>query len=200
MGSRTIFAPCKAAFTMRHRYLLGLIPLLLAACSGGFASDDTARMPLKADGGPEMNQNEAIGLTGWAFTDPANTAGSAERGARAVAAEDWLAGQTMLYGNFGGYAPGGELSWTQFRQQVRQAIGVAPNATSQEVVGRLFAVADALAAGNAAAAKAQLSSPVFTLGPDATLQALAHLPSMPAATWALAELRRTVNNSGGPGR
>jgi hypothetical protein len=188
---------------MKHRHVFAFAALLLAACSpqGGFAPDDTATMPLAATGGPALTQGDAIGLTGWAFIDPANTAGNPERGARAVAAEDWLAGQTMLYGNFGSYSPGGELSWAQFRQQVRAAVGVAPDARSQEVVDRLLATADALAKGDAVAAKAQLASPVFTLGPDATLQALGHLPRMPGAEWALAELRRNTNSGGGgPGR
>ncbi len=176
--------------------------LTLAGCAQpGFGPTDAATMPRTAAGAPELTQDQAIGLAGWALGDPANTAGNPERAARALAAEDWLAGQTTLYGNFDGYAPGGEPSWARLREQARAAIGVAPNAPSQQVVDRLLAAADALAAGNTGAAKAQLASPVFTLGADGTLAALAHLPSLPAREWAFAELGRNVNRGGGgPGR
>jgi hypothetical protein len=176
--------------------------LLLVGCAqGSFAPVDTATMPRTASGAPELTQDQAIGLASWALGDPANTAGNPERAARAIAAEDWLAGQTTLYGNFGGYAPAGEPSWARFREQVRAAVGVAPDAPSQEVVDRLLAAADSLAAGNADAAKRELAAPVFALGPDATLRALTHLPSLPAREWAFAELGRNVNRGGGgPGR
>jgi hypothetical protein len=185
------------------RFMLRLFcALALGACAqGGFSSTDTATMPLNAAGGPELNQNEAIALAGWALDDPANTAGKPGLAARAIAAEDWLSGQTMLYGNYGSYAPGNELSWSQFRQQVRAAIGVPPGASSQEVVNRLLAASDAIAAGQTAAAKAQLAAPVFTLGPDATLQALANLPPFSAKQWPFAELNRYAwPSGGGPGR
>lgn len=176
--------------------------LLLAACAqGGVSPDDTATMPLNAGGGPELNQDEAIGLAGWALKDPANTEGNPARAARALAAEDWLAGQTILYGGFANYAPAAEPSWAALRREARAAIGVAPDARSQEVVNRLLAASDALAAGNTVAAKAQLAAPVFSLGPDRTLQALARLPPLPGREWAFAELGRNVaRGGGGPGR
>jgi hypothetical protein len=172
----------------------------LAGCAqGDLSGANTASMPLNPSGGPELNQGQAISLAGWALANPANTAGKPGVAARALAAEDWLAGQTMLYGNFGSYAPGGELSWSTLRQQARAAIGVAPNAPSQEVVSRLLAASDALEAGNEAAAKAQLASPVFTLGPDRTLAALSSLPPLPGWGWAFAELNRNEDRSYGNG-
>jgi hypothetical protein len=176
--------------------------LALGGCAqGSFAPIDTATMPLNRDGGPELNQDQAIALAGWALKDPANTAGNPERAARAIAAEDWLAGQTTLSGNFGSYSPGTEPSWAELRRQARAAIGVAPNARSQDVVDRLLAVADALAAGQGDAAKAQLAAPVFSLGADATLRALSNLPPLPGRDWAFAELGRNASRGGGgPGR
>jgi hypothetical protein len=170
--------------------------LALAGCAqGGLTPLDTATMPLNPSGGPKLNQNEAIALASWALKDPANTAGHPGWAARALAAEDWLAGQTQLYGNFGSYSPGGELSWAQFRQQARAAIGVAPGAPSQQVVDRLLATADALDAGHADAAKAQLAAPIFSLGPDGTLRALGNLPPLPGRDWAFAELDRNEDRS-----
>jgi hypothetical protein len=185
---------------MKLRITAATCALTLAACAqGGLTPTDTATMPLNASGGPELTQGEAIGLSSWALNDPASTAGNPERAARAIAAEDWLAGQTTLYGNFGSYAPIGEISWAQFRQQARAAIGVAPNAPSQEVVNRLLAAADRLAAGETDAAKAELAAPVFSLGPDATLRALTNLPRLPASEWAFVELSRNLDRSGGGG-
>lgn len=177
------------------------LALALAACAGNAPGEaDTATMPENASGGPALNQDQAIGLAGWALENPANTGGRPGRAARAIAAEDWLAGQTILYGNFGTYSPAGEPAWAELRAQARAAIGVARGARSQDVVDRLLAASDALAAGHTEAAKAELGPPVFTLGPDATLHALARLPELPASGWAFDDLRRFSQYSGGHSR
>ena len=174
----------------------GTFALALAGCAA-FPPEDTATMPLNPDGGPRLSQDAAISLSSWALSNPSVTAGNPARAARALAAEDWLAGQTMLYGNFGSYAPGGELSWQQLRQQARTAIGVAPNASSQEMVDRLFAVDADLKAGRVDEAKQQLAAPIFTLGPDKTLAALTNLPKLPGRDWAFTELNRNEDRSSG---
>jgi hypothetical protein len=170
-----------------------------AVCGCGILPpNDTATMPLNQWGGPMMNQNDAIGLSSWALKDPANTRGDPERAARAIAAEDWLAGQDMLTPDFGDYQPVAEVSWGEFRRQVRAAIGVAPGTPSQVVVDHLLAAADALHAGNTAAAQAQLQPPAFTLGPQGTLAALSNLPRFSGRDWAYAELDRNENRSTRP--
>ena len=108
---------------------------------------DTARVPQNQYGGPVMNQTDAIATASWALKDPATTRGNPELAARAIAAEDWLAGQWQLTNDFGMYAPVNQVLWVQFRQDVRTAIGVAPGTPSQVVVDRLLATADALRAG-----------------------------------------------------
>jgi hypothetical protein len=173
--------------------------LALAGCAQAFAPTDTATMPLNAAGGQALTQDQAVGLASWALKDPANTAGKPAIAARALAAEDWLAGQNQLYGNFGSYAPVAEVSWGALRQQARAAIGVATTAPSQQVVDRLLATADALEAGRIDTAKTELSAPIFSLGPDATLQALTNLPKLPGRDWAFAELSRNQDRSNGNG-
>jgi len=183
---------------MDRKALIVLVSLALAGCGSNlFQPTNTATMPLNAYGGPVLNQNQAIALSSFALKDPANTAGNPERAARAIAAEDWLAGQTILYGNYNGWAPYGQVSWSLFREQVRAAIGVAPDAPSQELVNRLLAAADDLKAGKTDAAKAQLTSPIFTRGPDATLAALTNLPPLSYRDWAFADLNRNTNRSNG---
>jgi hypothetical protein len=174
-----------------------LLCATLAACAA-WPPDDTARMPNTALGGPEINQDEAIALSAWALRDPANTRGDPARAARAIAAEDWLAGQTMLTEDFGPYAPMGEPSWNLFRLQVRAAVGVAPGTPSQVVVDKMLAASKALAAGDRTAAAAQFQPPAFTLGPQGTLAALGNLPAFPDLEWAFTSLRR--NESRGFGR
>ncbi len=182
---------------MKTRIAL-LAAVLLAGCAGQTAwRTDTARMPLNAGGGPRLNESQAIALASWALRDPANTAGNPERAARAIAAEDWLAGQDMLTGQFGGYAPVDQAAWNAFRREVRAAIGVAPDAPSQLLIDRLFAAADALKAGQAEAAVAQLADPIFTLGPQRTLAALGNLPPLPDREWAFADLARNDDRSTG---
>lgn len=183
---------------MDCKALIVLAGLALAGCGSNLLQPtNTATMPHNPYGGPVMNQTEAIALSSWALKDPANTAGNPERAARAIAAEDWLAGQTILYGNYNGWAPNGQVSWSMFREQVRAAIGVAPDASSQDLVNRLLAAADALKAGKPDTAKAQLSAPIFTRGPDATLAALTNLPALSYRDWAFADMNRNTNRSTG---
>jgi len=174
---------------MNIRIASVLVGLLTAGCAvPGFLATDTAHMPANADGRPALTQNEAIALASWALKDPATTRDNPERAARAIAAADWLAGQTNLTGEFGTYAPVNEVSWGTFRRQARAAIGVPNEAPSQVLVERLLAAADALKAGQPATGP--LTDPIFTRGPDATLAALANLPKLPARDWAFAELNR----------
>jgi hypothetical protein len=177
---------------------IALAAVLLGGCAGtGALQTDTAVMPLTPQGGPVMNQTEAIALASWALKDPANTAGNPERAARAIAAEDWLAGQSRLTGEFGLYAPVDEWSWGVLRRQVRAAIGVPANAPSQQVVDRLLAAADALKAGQTEAAMAQFTPPLFTLGPQRTLAALTNLPPLPGWARAFYDLDRNDNRAPG---
>ena len=160
-----------------------LVCTALAGCAA-CPANDTALMPLTAQGAPAISQNQAIALSSWALKDPANTLGKPELAAQAIAAEDWLAGQSMLSSDFGSYAPVHEMPWVALRGEVRAAIGVAPGTPSQLVVEHLLAAADALHAGNRAGAEAQLQPPAFSLGPQATLAALARLPAF--SGWATA--------------
>lgn len=178
--------PRRVNFTMR--YVLVAATALLVGC-GVVTRDDTARMPNASTGGPIINENEAIALSGWALKDPAATRGNPERAARAIAAEDWLAGQSILYGHFDSYQPGGNYYWQHFRDEVRASVGIAPGTPSQVVVDKMLAAAHALKAGDTAAAAAQFESPDFTLGGQGTLAALSNLPSFPGYGAAYADLR-----------
>ncbi len=177
---------------MRMTVTLALTAML-AGCA--IAPNDTAQMPRTAGGGQVMNQNEAIALAGYALKDPANTRGNPALAARAIAAEDWLAGQSWLTPDFGNYEPVNEVFWGDLRRQVRASIGVAPGTPSQVVVDRLIAASDALKSNQPGAAEAQLQPPAFTLGPQRTLEALNALPPYPAWASAFYDLDRNENKS-----
>jgi hypothetical protein len=182
---------------MKTAFSTLLAATLLAGCAGmASLQTDTAVMPENQYGGPVMNQNDAIAVASWALKDPATTRGNPELAARAIAAEDWLAGQTQLTPDFGNYAPANEVFWGQLRRQVRASVGIAPGAPSQSVVNALIVTADALKAGSPNPGAA-LQPPAFTLGPDGTLKALANLPAFPARQVAFVELGRHENRPTG---
>ena len=80
------------------------------------------------------------------------------------------------------------------RAEMRQAIGIAPDAPSDLVIGSLREASAALDAGSGARAEAALTGPAFPLGGPATLRRLSSLPRLPrvaeAAGAAAAEIRR----------
>lgn len=80
------------------------------------------------------------------------------------------------------------------RRELRQVLGIAPNAPPGRVTFRLREAAAALDGGQLPAALAALSDPIFTAGGEATLTRLATLPRMPrvseAAGAAWTEVRR----------
>jgi hypothetical protein len=80
------------------------------------------------------------------------------------------------------------------RAEMRQAIGIAPDAPPEAVMAQLREAAAALDAGSRARAEAALSGPMFPAGGATTLTRLARLPYLPrvseAAGAANAEVRR----------
>ncbi len=80
------------------------------------------------------------------------------------------------------------------KAEMRQAIGIAPDAPAEPVIAQLREAAAALQAGSQARAEAALSGPMFPLGGAQTLSRLNRLPYLPrvseAAGAANAEIRR----------
>lgn len=80
------------------------------------------------------------------------------------------------------------------RAEMRGYLGIAPEAEAEQVITLLRRAAGALRGASRAQAEAALDAPVFTAGPDATLQRLARMPRLPrtaeAAGLAAAEINR----------
>ena len=166
---------------MRCRPLIVLAGLVVAGCASIAPPPDTARLPPSAYGLFADNDLGAINLAQWAFADPARTRDDPIDAARAAAAVDYLAGQLSSSPRWVAMSPITKSQMLQAREEVRQALGVAPGAPSQWVVDGLLGAANALAAGDRPAALAALSAPVFIWPPDQTLARLSDMPFLPVA-------------------
>ena len=151
--------------------------LTLGACGAVTPPVDTAVPPTGAFGSNGDNDIAAVNLSSWAFSSARNLRNRPVEAARAVAAVDYLAGQFSTSGRWQALSPIVQMQMLQARMQVRQTIGIAPDARSQLVVDSLVAYANTVAAtGNQADAARYLTNPAFTLGPQATEAKLQELP------------------------
>jgi hypothetical protein len=149
--------------------------LTLGAC-GILKPVDLARMPqgtygpgVDVDEGAIYNAEGAFDGSSKPPTDPAKLALS-------LASVDYLAGEYSAGGRWGSLDGMVEAKMDQARAEVRRTLGVAPGATSQQVVNSLLAVAHA--AGPEGQLEA-LSSPIYTMGAAATLARLQNFPALP---------------------
>ncbi len=167
---------------MRRVGLVGVFAaaLALAACAAQGPVDTAAPPPALGLTDPP----DAISYTAWAFALPSRTHGYPGAAARAVAALDYEAGALNTDPVYKYLSPIVNLEILRARQQARRVLGIAPTATSQQVVNALTTVYAALANGDRAAAFQALSSPIFTLGPEQTMVLLNDLPYIPAANTA----------------
>lgn len=154
--------------------------LMLAACTPVIVPDG-ATMPRNQGGTPIMSDEGAIWLSAYALAVPSRTAGDPVTAARAAASIDYLASALYLNPRWDDVSITTKAQMVQGRAAMRQALGIAPAATTQDVVDRLIAASNAMEGRDVAQAERALTSPVFTLGPDPTLALLTNLPYVPAA-------------------
>ncbi|PWS36714.1 hypothetical protein DFH01_16415 [Falsiroseomonas bella] len=79
------------------------------------------------------------------------------------------------------------------RDEMRAAVGIAPNAPAGPLMAQLRDFANALEAGSLARAEAALSGPMFPLGAEATLQRLRTLPRLPRVSEAAGAAANEIN-------
>jgi hypothetical protein len=172
-----------------RRCLIWACVVVLAGCT---APVDTARMPqVSGLGGP----SNSILYTAWAFASPARIRNDPASAARAVAALDYLGGVLNTDINWSSQAPliGSEM--LHAREAVRQVLGIAPTAPSQEVVNSMVSVSLFLGSGDRAAALQTLSAPIFTLGPERTLAVLTDMPAVRVANIATQHAEGALNGT-----
>jgi hypothetical protein len=165
--------------------------LALSGCAAQ-APVDTATAP---PGLGLTDPGTAISYTSWAFALASRTHGHPALAARAIAALDYVAGPLnteplWMYGS-----PIISEEMLRAREQMRRVLRVAPAATSQQVVDALTTVYLALRNEDQARAMRTLSLPIFTLGPDRTLEMLNDLPYVHMVNVATAQALVALNHN-----
>jgi len=163
---------------MRALFLLAV--LALGAC--GLKPVDLAVMP-QGTYGPGVDVDEGAIATAEATLGPA-TPPQTEIGrlALALASVEYLAGEYSAGGRWGLLNPLVQAEMMMARDEIRTALAVAPQATSQQVVDSLLAVSHATGADEQRAA---LAGPFFTLGAEPTRARLQAMPPLPLTRGAM---------------
>jgi hypothetical protein len=159
--------------------------LLLAGCvAPSQPPQGYARLPSDAVVGAGDPTRAAILNTAYAFGNPGSLAGRPAEAARAVANYEFIATELPYGARWRGLNGTVPTDLAAGLQELRPAVGIAPNAPAQAVVDGLYAASRALRAGDQVGAERILSLPVFTAGGPATLQRLAALPPLPRVAFA----------------
>lgn len=153
------------------------LALMLAAC-GPFQPviPDQAQIPAGALGGGFDPDVTGVNLAQYAFADASRTYGRPLDAARACIAMIYIAGALYTSPRWANISVITKDQLLQGRQEVRDALGVAPAATAQQAVDGLVAASFALAANDRPAAVQALSTPAFPAGGEAVLARLSNMP------------------------
>lgn len=166
--------------------------LFLAACANApfvdtpvlpadtFANYPGVLAPMTIDESALYDAGIVLGNNGPRPVDPA-------RAAHAVASIEYLAGAMNTGPYWIGVDPLAAQLMILSRQEIRQALGAAPNARSQDVVNVMLAASRAQSPAGMAAA---LNSPVFPQGGQATYERLAALDQLPITRRAIPQASR----------
>jgi hypothetical protein len=167
--------------------LAALLPLLLGSCN----DPDPAATHLVGFGDPvrgaAMNAQRLLGDTSRLAGHPADAALAAVQ--LEILADAFLTDPRYAHNASGTVQHAMRLG----RQEMRETLAIAPEASGEHVVASLREAAAAIQTGSPARAEAALSGPDFPSGPRTTLARLRALPRLPrvseAADAAAAEMR-----------
>jgi hypothetical protein len=172
--------------TIRHTVLA--LALLAGGCAN-FALYDTAQMPAGEFPGQPDPLTAALYEAQLALDGQVAPPTGAAKWARVAADVEYLSGQVNTNVRFIGTSVSATAEMKQAREELRGVLGVPMEAKSQDVVDALVAVSRAT---DTAGMRQAVRSPIFTLGPDATLGRLqAGLP-LPRTVYALALTNRSL--------
>jgi hypothetical protein len=175
---------------------ISVITLVLAACATLPSTQRTPYLPPSTFGTYQDNDIGAINLSSWAFASPSRTRGDPVTAAKAVVALEYLPGELKENPRWISMDLSIKQRMGLARDQLRQILGIRPDAPPQVVVNTLLALSLDLQSGNQPAAMQVLTSPIFTLPPAQTLQILANLPYVQVANLATS---RAASESFPPG-
>lgn len=182
---------------MRALFALSLPALTLAACATLPGTARTPYLPAGVYGTYEDNAVGAINQSAWAFASPANTRNDPVDAAKAVVALEYLSGELKENPRWIGMDSSIPMRMGQARDDLRQILGIRPDAPPQIVVNTLLALSLDLETGNRPAAMEVLKSPLFTRPPEQTLQTLSNLPYVQQANLATAHAEEESFPMGG---
>ncbi|WP_270935800.1 hypothetical protein [Falsiroseomonas oryzae] len=171
---------------------------LLALAAAGCTTQDPAATYIGGIG--DSVRGAAIGAPAL-FRDTSRFAGQPAAAARAAVQLEFLEEAFRTEVPYSITASGTVLNALRVGQQeMRQAIGIAPDAPNGQVIVQLREAAAALDAGSPARAEAMLTGPAFPLGGAATLARLSALPRLPrvaeAGMAAFMEIQRMDSDRG----
>ncbi len=181
---------------MRLRWLALLCVLIPAACGPLPPPADTARLPPGVFGVLDQDV-PAVQFAAWAFASSSRTFGNPATGAQAVIAMEYIAGQLNTAPRWAFVSASTQMQLLRGRAAVRNAVGIAPDARSQQVVNSLLSARNFLQIGQTQAAEAAVANPAFTLPPAQTIQRLANLPYINIANVATLHANAEIFPSGG---
>ena len=161
---------------------------------------DQAQIPAGALGGGLDPDVTAANLAQYAFADSGRTYGRPVDAARAAIALEYLAGAITNSPRWSNVSVLTKEQLLQGRRELRTALGVAPAATSQQVVNTLVAAETALLAEDRAGAVRSLEGPVYTGSGQRTLEVLDKLPYLRMANIATMRLQNQLFDSSGDDR
>lgn len=161
---------------------------------------DQSQLPAGALGGGLDPDVTAANLAQYAFADSGRTYGRPVDAARAAISLEYLAGAIYSSPRWSNVSVLTKDQLLQGRQELRTALGVAPSATSQQVVDDLIAASNALVANDQAGAARSLGAPVFPAGGQRTLTVLNNMPYLRMANVATMRLQNQLFDNGGDDR
>jgi hypothetical protein len=183
---------------MRLPIAICVLCAAVSACATLPATGVTPYLPPGVYGIYEDNDLGAINQSAWAFASAQRTRNNPVDAARAVIAVEFLAGE--LQSNPRWASVSGNVTSEMERAQVdlRQVLGIRPDAPPQIVVNSLLDMVGALAVGDEAGALQALGGPAFTRPPVQTLAILSNLPYVPTANYATMAAAGEELPGGGP--
>lgn len=165
-----------------------LATLLLGACAAERV--DFSTLPPSFYGPRVFVVDAAIFEAKTVFGGNTDFPTDAAKSAHVLAVIEYLGGELNSTGSWSDLAGVVQVQMLQARQEVRQALGIAPAARSQQIVDALVAVSQTT---DPKAQAAALADPIFTLGPDGTLQRLRAMPPLPITHRAIGAAGNTQN-------
>ncbi len=169
---------------MRAAFIASISGLCLSACATLPPTPATPYLPPGVYGVYLDNDTGAINQSAWAFASPANTRDNPVDAIKAVIALEYLPGELRANPRWVRMDLAVKQRMAQARQEVRQILGIRPDAPPQLVVNALLGAAESLQFGVPGGALQALGAPVFLNPPEQTLRLLANLPYVQAANLA----------------